>query len=256
MPTSKADGSVRPSANLVISDLSAGYGKTPVVHEVSLSVGRGEIVAVLGPNGAGKSTILKALTGFAALQSGSISIDGQDITRAAPHTLASKGIGYIPQTRDVFEGLTVKENLEMGGYLLPKAAIVSRIEEVLVIFPALAPMLGRAARKLSGGERKMTAVARVMMTRPTLMLLDEPTASLAPALAHRLLEEQITAVARAGAAVLLVEQKAASALAVSDWAYLLVAGRVVRSGDPGTLRSQPDFAATFLGGASSSLRAS
>jgi ABC-type branched-subunit amino acid transport system ATPase component len=161
--------------------------------------------------------------------------------------LAGKGCGYVPQTNDVFGDLTVRENLEMGGYLLNKRAVDGRIEEVLGIFPRLEEMLQRAARKLSGGERKMLAIARVMMLTPRLMLLDEPTANLAPALAHRVLTEHIRTVASTGTAVLLVEQKAAAALEVADWAYLLVAGRVMRSGGPETLRAQHDFAETFLG---------
>jgi branched-chain amino acid transport system ATP-binding protein len=228
-----------------------GYATVPIVEGISLTVGAGEIVALLGPNGAGKSTVLKALVGSAKLMSGSVTVGGADITGTPAHSLASKGCGYVPQNRDVFDELTVRENLEMGGYLLDKPRLETRIQQVGLVFPALTEMMDRAARKLSGGERKMLAIARAMILEPSLMILDEPTANLAPALAQRLLEEQIRAVAGTGAAVLLVEQKATAALAVADWAYLLVAGRIVRSGHPDSLLAQRDFAETFLGASGS-----
>jgi ABC-type branched-subunit amino acid transport system ATPase component len=247
MPTSTGEKGHRPAPFLVVSELSAGYGSVPIVEGASLTVGEGEIVALLGPNGAGKSTLLKAMVGSAKLMSGAVSVGGVDITGTAAHALAAKGCGYVPQNRDVFDELSVRENLEMGGYLLDKRLLEERIEKVGLVFPALTEMMDRAARKLSGGERKMLAIARAMVLEPRLMILDEPTANLAPALAQRLLEEQIRAVARTGTAVLLVEQKARAALAVADWAYLLVAGRIVRSGDPESLLAQSDFAETFLG---------
>ncbi len=255
MPTSR-DEDQRPAPILVLADLCAGYSKSPIVEDVSLTVGSGEVVTLLGPNGAGKSTVLKALIGSAIVLGGAVSVGGNDITSAPAHSLAGKGVGYVPQIRDVFEGLTVKENLEMGAYLLKKDEIPGRIDEVLETFPTLRTMLDRPARKLSGGERKMTAIARVLMARPKLMLLDEPTAGLAPALAERLLEEQIPAIGGSGTGVLLVEQKAASALAVADWAYLMVAGRISRAGHPTVLGSQSDFAEVFLGGQPASLHAS
>jgi ABC-type branched-subunit amino acid transport system ATPase component len=239
----------RPPPHLVVERLSAGYSSVPVIEDVSFTVSSGEIVALLGPNGAGKSTVLKALVGSARLLSGSVTLGGADITGIRPHALADKGCGYVPQNRDVFDDLTVRENLEMGGYLLGKHELEASLVRVTDIFPALRPMMTRAARKLSGGERKMLAIARVLMLKPRMMLLDEPTANLAPALATRLLEEHIRAVAEAGTAVLLVEQKATAALAVACWAYLLVAGRVVRSGHPESLLAQADFADTFLGAA-------
>jgi branched-chain amino acid transport system ATP-binding protein len=242
-----ADGRPRPTPLLKVSGLTAGYSTTPVVQDISFTVGAGEIVALLGPNGAGKSTILKALVGTAKLLQGSVLLGEEEIATAPPHALAKKGCGYVPQSRDVFPDLTVRENLEMGGYLLAKHEIQAGIDEVTEIFEPLTAMMQRRARTLSGGERKMLAIARVMMIRPRLMILDEPTANLAPALAERLLKEHIRTVADTGAAVLLVEQKAAAALEVASWAYLLVAGRIVRSGDPDALRAQSDFAQTFLG---------
>lgn len=251
MPTSTGEPHRRPAPYLAVSELSAGYGSVPIVDDVSLTVGIGEIVTLLGPNGAGKSTVLKALVGSAKLMSGSVTLGGVDITGTPAHLLAGKGCGYVPQNRDVFEDLTVRENLQMGGYLIGKKLLETRLQKVELVFPALTEMMDRAARKLSGGERKMLAIARVMMSEPQLMILDEPTANLAPALAQRLLEEQIRAVAGTGTAVLLVEQKATAALAVADWAYLLVAGRIVRAGHPDSLLAQRDFAEAFLGGSGS-----
>jgi ABC-type branched-subunit amino acid transport system ATPase component len=251
MPTSTADRRLRPPPHLAVSDLSAGYATVPIVEGVSFTVGAGEIVALLGPNGAGKSTVLKALVGSAKLMAGTVTLSGVDITGTPAHSLAGKGCGYVPQSRDVFDDLTVRENLLMGGYLLDRRQLEGRIEKVLHVFPALSSMTDRTARKLSGGERKMLAIARVMMLEPHLMILDEPTANLAPALAERLLQEQIRAVAATGTAVLLVEQKATAALAVADWAYLLVAGRIVRQGHPDDLLAQSDFAEAFLGASGS-----
>jgi branched-chain amino acid transport system ATP-binding protein len=247
MRISGADEQTRPPPHLVITEMSAGYGGAPVVEHVSLTAGHGEIVTLLGPNGAGKSTVLKALVGLAKITAGSVRIGDADITKAPPYSLAAKGCGYVPQTRDVFEELTVLENLEMGGYLLDRRRIRSRIDEVIEVFPDLAKLLPRVARKMSGGERKMLAIARVMVSHPNLMLLDEPTANLAPMVAQRLLDVDIRAVADAGTAVLLVEQKAAVALSAADFAYLLVSGRIVRSGYPAILQAQPDFAEVFLG---------
>lgn len=248
MHTSATDERRRPPPQLVVDGLTAGYGGATVVDDVSFTVGPGEVVALLGPNGAGKSTVLKAMVGQARITAGSVLLGGIDITSVRPHLLAGMGCGYVPQYRDVFDELTVRENLEMGGYLLGKEAIAKRIDDAMEVFPALAGMMDRPARKLSGGEHKMLAIARVMMSQPTLMALDEPTANLAPILGRRLLDEQIRAVVRSGAAVLLVEQRAAAALSVADWVYLLVAGRVVRSGHPAELRAQADFAEVFLGG--------
>jgi len=248
MPISGADEPHRPPPHLIVSEMSAGYNGTPVVENVSLTAGRGEVVTLLGPNGAGKSTVLKALIGLTKMYAGSVVIGDADVTALPPHSLAAMGCGYVPQTRDVFDELTVLENLEMGGYLLDKRTLRQRIDEVAGAFPQLAKMMNRMAQKLSGGERKMLAIAKVVIRHPTLMILDEPTANLAPAFADRLLHEHIRAVADRGTAVLLVEQKAALALSAADWAYLLVAGRIVRSGHPALLQAQPDFAEAFFGG--------
>ena len=165
---------------LEVEGLAAGYGAAPIVSGISLRVGRGEIVSILGPNGAGKSTLLKALVGVIRALQGTVRLDGQTVTNLSADTLARLGLGYVPQVNDIFDALSVAENLEMGGYLLGKREFAARRTEVLAMLPGLRPMLGRNAGKLSGGERKLLAVGRVLMPRPKILILDEPTGSEAP----------------------------------------------------------------------------
>jgi ABC-type branched-subunit amino acid transport system ATPase component len=244
MPISSAE---RPDPVLEVNDLIAGYGAAPIVHGVDVSVGPGEIATIVGPNGAGKSTLLKAITGQCEILGGSVVLDGGDVTGLRGDRLARRGIGYVPQVKDVFGALTVLENLEMGGYLLARREVGARVEEVLEIFPALAAMRTRTASKLSGGERKMLAIGRVLMLRPRVIMLDEPTANLAPALARAVLEDQVRALASAGSAVLLVEQRASEALSVGDWGYLMVAGKLSVAGAAAELLARDDIGQLFLG---------
>jgi ABC-type branched-subunit amino acid transport system ATPase component len=244
MPISSAD---RPEQLLVVEGLIAGYGGAPIVHGVDVSVGLGEIATIVGPNGAGKSTLLKAITGQVEVLGGSVSLDGALVTGLPGEQLARRGIGFVPQVKDVFATLTVVENLEMGGYLLPKNQLAARIDEVLDVFPALAEMRTRTASKLSGGERKMLAIARVLMLQPRVVILDEPTSNLSPALARNVLESQVKALADSGSAVLLVEQKAKEALEIGDWAYVLVAGLVQLSEPAAELLAREDIGELFLG---------
>jgi ABC-type branched-subunit amino acid transport system ATPase component len=246
MPTSS--GSTRASALLRVEDLAAGYGAVPILHGIDLQVGRGEVVSVIGPNGAGKSTLLKAIMGKIAAMQGRIQFDGRDITHMPDHLRARLGLGYVPQTKDVFETLTVRENLEMGGYQLPKAQLPPQVDRVLSMFRDLEPMALRVASKLSGGERKMLAVARVLMLEPSVLVLDEPTSNLSPALSRTVLRDQARRLADGGVAVLLVEQKAFEALKISDWAYVLVTGTTSISGRAGDLLARDDIRETFLGG--------
>jgi ABC-type branched-subunit amino acid transport system ATPase component len=232
---------------LSISGLTAGYGGPPIVHEVDMTVGRGRVAAVVGPNGAGKSTLLKAVLGVARLHGGRIELDGRDVTGVALEKLARLGIGYVPQLDDVFDGLRVRENLDMGGYLANRSQKAERLERVLELFPQLKPRLNRYVDTLSGGERKMTAIARVLMLDPSVLILDEPTASLSPELSRVVLEEQVRALGDLGKAVLLVEQKAVAALGIADWAYMLVRGRVVMSADAQQVLEKPDMREIFLG---------
>jgi len=244
MPTSSAE---RPDPVLVVERLVAGYGGAPIVHGVDVSVGPGEVATIVGPNGAGKSTLLKAITGQVEVLAGTVTLAGKAVTGLPGNKLARRGIGFVPQVKDVFDTLTVEENLDMGGYLLGRTDLEQRRGEVLDVFPALASMRSRRASKLSGGERKMLAIARVLMLQPSVVILDEPTSNLSPALARAVLEEQVAALAAAGSAVLLVEQKAKEALAVGDWGYILVAGLVTLSGPAPELLAREDIGELFLG---------
>ena len=242
---STAEG--RPDPSLRAEGITAGYGNVPVIRDISISVGPREIVAVIGPNGAGKSTLLKSLVGILRLSSGKILLGTDDVTGHPPEDLAKRGVGYVPQVQDIFEPLSVKENLEMGGYLLKDSAIAGRMKEVCDVFPALAPMMRRRADKLSGGERKMLAMGRVLMLDPKVLILDEPTANLAPILADAVLREQVRRLADAGKAVLLVEQRARAALEVANWTVVLVSGVTRLEGSPRDLLERSDFEALFLG---------
>jgi ABC-type branched-subunit amino acid transport system ATPase component len=202
----------------------------------------------VGANGSGKSTFLKSLVGVVRVSAGTVVIGETDMTRKAPEEVARAGVGYVPQVDDVFGPLTVRENLEMGGYLLPARDVKARIAEVTTVFPRLAGMLTRPAGKLSGGERKMLAMGRVLMLQPAVFLLDEPTANLAPAIARTLLEEHVSALAASGAAVLVVEQRARAVLAISDRTYVLAGGEVRMEGTPAELAASPAFVESFLGG--------
>lgn len=244
MPTLSAE---RPEPVLEVTDLVAGYGDAAIVHGVDVSVGAGEVTTIIGPNGAGKSTLLKAITGQVDVMSGAVRLNGKDVTSQRGDRLARSGIGFVPQVNDVFPTLTVLENLEMGGYLVARKHVPARVDEVLAMFPALAEMRSRRAGKLSGGERKMLAIARVLMSHPSVIILDEPTSNLAPSLARSVLEEQVRNLARTGSAVLLVEQRAGEALAVGDWAYLLVAGRVSVSARAREMLAREDIGELFLG---------
>jgi ABC-type branched-subunit amino acid transport system ATPase component len=176
-----------------------------------------------------------------------VKVGDRDLTNSAPEEVARAAVGYVPQVDDVFSPLTVRENLEMGGYLLRRAQVAERVEWVLAIFPRLGRMLGRSAGKLSGGERKMLAMGRVLMLDPALFLLDEPTANLAPIVANALLPEHVRQLATSGAVVLIVEQRAKAVLAISDRSYVLGGGEVRMAGTPAELSARPDFIESFLG---------
>jgi ABC-type branched-subunit amino acid transport system ATPase component len=245
----RVDG--RPAPSLRAEHITSGYGGVPVIRDVSLAVGPGEIVAVIGPNGAGKSTLLKSLIGILRVTEGRILLGDDDVTNHPPEELAKRGVGYVPQVNDIFEPLTVLENLEMGGYLLSNAKIRSRVAQVGDVFPQLPPLLKRRADKLSGGERKMLAIARVLMLDPRVLILDEPTANLSPKLADSLLSEHVKRLAGAGKAVLLVEQRARAALKIADWTSVLVSGQTRLEGRPDELLKREDFEELFLGAGTS-----
>ncbi len=245
MPTSSAE-SARPPHHLEVQNLAGGYGGSRIISGVSLGVGRGEITAIVGPNGAGKSTLIKALVGVIPPLEGVVLHDGKDVTNLKTDELARRGVAYVPQARNVFPTLTVEENLKMGGYLLDKKLVGDRIAEVVERFPILSPLMRRSVHKLSGGEQKLVAVGRVMMMRPTVYILDEPTAGLAEHLSKQLLEEHVARIAESGAAVLLVEQKVRAALECASWGYLLVSGSVRMSAHPSEMLTST-VAEMFLG---------
>jgi ABC-type branched-subunit amino acid transport system ATPase component len=246
MRTSPAE-SDRPAPILLVEGLAAGYDGMPIVSEIDMQVGPKETVTIIGPNGAGKSTLLRTIIGSLPALRGEITYDRQPITNISADKLARIGLGYVPQVRDVFETLTTRENLELGGYLLPRKEVAERIEMVLDRFALLRPLLARTAAKLSGGERKLLAIGRVLMMQPSLLILDEPTANLSPDLARRVLEEDIAALAAAGMAILLVEQRAREALEISDWGYVLAGGRVHLSSASQPLLARADIGEIFLG---------
>ncbi len=254
MPISPAEEiAVRPDARpkvlLDVTNFAVGYGGGAIIDEISLSVGQGELVTVIGPNGSGKSTLLKGLTGRAKVLGGRVLLDDDDVTAMRGDRLCRRGLGFVPQTKDVFATLDVQENLQMGGYLLKRKEVEERIAVVYELFPPLKPMASRTASRLSGGERKMLAMGRVLMLSPKLLLLDEPTAGLSPDLARHLLYEQVPQLVASGVSVLLVEQKALDALSIADYGYVLVAGRVQLEGTGASLLARPDIREVFLGSA-------
>jgi ABC-type branched-subunit amino acid transport system ATPase component len=230
------------------ADLTAGYGGSPVIHGISISVAPGEVVSIVGPNGSGKSTLLKSIVGVVETLSGEVWIGERNVTGWRSEDIARIGVGYVPQVDDVFAPLTVRENLEMGGYLLKARDVSARIDHVLSVFPQLSRMDGRRAGKLSGGERKMLAMGRVLMLSPALVVLDEPTANLAPIIAAEVLQQHVRQLAATGASVLVVEQRARAVLEISDRTYVLGGGQLRMEGTPAELSASPEFVDSFLGG--------
>lgn len=232
---------------LEFRSVTAGYNDIPVTTEISLAVSKAQIVALLGPNGAGKSTLLKALMGEARVFSGSILMRGEDVTGQSPERLAKMGLGYVPQNENVFPSLTVLENLEMGAFLIPRRRVGEKIEAILRQFPPLRPLIRRKVSQLSGGERRLVAIGRALVLSPEVLLLDEPTANLSPINARSVLTEYVTQVAKAGTAVLLVEQRAKEALQIAHHACVMSGGRMEVSGQPSTLLERADIGRLFLG---------
>ena len=235
-------------AVLRATGVTAGYGGDPVIRDITVHVEPGQVVSLVGANGSGKSTLLKSLVGVVRVSAGTVTVGEADVTNRTPEDVARAGVGYVPQVDDVFPPLTVRENLEMGGYLLRPKEVRAQIDRVVAVFPRLGSMLTRQAGKLSGGERKMLAMGRVLMLEPAIFLLDEPTANLAPAIARSLLQEHVRLLAQGGAAVLIVEQRARAVLAISDRTYVLAGGEVRMEGTPAELAVSPAFVESFLGG--------
>jgi branched-chain amino acid transport system ATP-binding protein len=225
----------------------AGYSAADeVLKGVDLEVRPGEIVCVIGPNGAGKSTLLKAIAGLIRPSRGRVELQGADITGLAARDISRRGLAYVPQEHNVFPTMSVRENLEMGGYVDPQGT-EQRIEAAFTRFPVLAAKRRHAARGLSGGERQMLAMAMALMVEPAVLLLDEPSAGLSPVAAEKLFES-ILAIHEGGVSIALVEQNANEALAISDQAYILVDGRNSRTGPAKELAEDPEIRRIFLGG--------
>lgn len=214
---------------LAVSNLHCGYGADEIIHGIDLSVGEREVVSILGPNGCGKSTLVKAVLGYVPVTSGSTEFFGRKVNGWTAEAIMELGIGYVPQLENVFKPMTVHENLEMGGFRLPRHHLESEIARIFAAFPLLAERRRQPAGTLSGGERQLLAMARALMVAPKLLVLDEPSAGLSPIKVAEVFE-QIERIVALGTAVLLIEQNVAVALSISSRAYVLAAGKVVFTG--------------------------
>ena len=226
--------------------MTAGYGNGPdIISTCSINVNRGEIVAILGPNGAGKSTAMKAMLGLLNLKSGSILIDGKDISSLSPQDRVKKGISFVPQTRNVFVGLTVRENLEVGAFLR-NDELIKVIEEIYELFPILKEKRSQIVGELSGGQRQQVALGRALMIKPSVLMLDEPTAGVSPIVMDELFQH-IIKVKETNVAIIMVEQNAKQALSISDRGYVLVTGQNKFEGSGNELLKDPEVRRSFLG---------
>ena len=232
---------------LSLENVNVFYGAIHALRNVSLSVERGEVVTLIGANGAGKSTTLRAITGLLKPRSGRVVFEGQDVAGMAPHVLVARGISMSPEGRGVFANLTVLENLEMGAYLTrSKARLQQDLERAFTLFPRLRERMKQRAGTLSGGEQQMLAMARALMSRPKLLLLDEPSLGLAPIVCHTIFTT-IDEIKAEGTTVLLVEQNASAALKHSDRGYVLETGAVILEGSAATIASNPRVKEAYLG---------
>jgi branched-chain amino acid transport system ATP-binding protein len=232
---------------LEICNLVAGYGRTEVLHGISMAVRAGEIVTMVGANGAGKSTTLRSIFGLTDVRGGTIQFKGRSITGLRPHRVVTHGLALVPQERSIFPTLTVLENLEMGGYTMHRDVVHERAEKVFQRFPRLRERHQQKAGTLSGGERQMLAIGRGLMTDPDLLMLDEPSLGLAPMIVEAVFE-QIQLIHASGTTVFLVEQNARRALSIADRAYLLELGRIRHQGSGQELLDDPEVQRAYLGG--------
>ena len=226
--------------------MTAGYGGVDIIKNCTLEVKKGEIVVVIGPNGAGKSTAMKAMLGMLDLKEGIVKYNDKDITKLTPQDRVKLGIAFVPQTKNVFTGMTVEENLEMGAFLRDDN-IYQTIDQVYDLFPVLKEKRKQSAGELSGGQRQQVAFGRAMMTKPTVLMLDEPTAGVSPIIMDELFK-RIIEVGKTGVAIIMVEQNAKQALSIADRGYALVNGENRRDGSGQELLNDPDVRKSFLGG--------
>jgi len=227
-------------------NMTGGYGGADIISSCTINVNKGEIVAILGPNGAGKSTAMKAMLGLLNLKSGKVSIDGKDISKLSPQDRVKEGISFVPQTRNVFTGLSVQENLEMGAYLREEH-VEEIINEIYELFPVLKEKKFQIVGELSGGQRQQVALGRALMTKPSVLMLDEPTAGVSPIVMDELFDH-ILKVKKTNVAIIMVEQNAKQALSIADRGYVLVTGENKFSGTGKELLNDPEVRRSFLGG--------
>ncbi|ARO32395.1 branched-chain amino acid ABC transporter ATP-binding protein (plasmid) [Rhizobium sp. NXC14] len=233
-------------AFLIGETMTGGYGPVDILHGCTIAVERGEIAVIVGPNGAGKSTAMKAVFGMLPLRGGSVKLDGEDITHLSPQGRVAKGMAFVPQTHNIFPSLSVEENLEMGAFLR-NDDIRDTMEQIYALFPILREKRRQSAGELSGGQRQQVAVGRALMTKPNILMLDEPTAGVSPIVMDELFD-RIIEISRTGVSILMVEQNAQQALNIADKGYVLVQG-ANRHADTGeALMADPVVRKTFLGG--------
>ena len=231
---------------LSCTNMTGGYGGEDIIHGCDIEVDRNQIVVIVGPNGAGKSTAMKAMLGMISLKEGSLILDGSDISKLTPQDRVAAGIAFVPQTMNIFSELTVEENLEMGAFLR-EDNVKETIEEIYNLFPAMKDKRNQLAGELSGGQRQQVAVSRALMTRPKVLMLDEPTAGVSPIVMKEIFERIIT-IKNSGVAIVIVEQNAKQALNISDFGYVLVGGENKFSGEGQALLNNQEVRKSFLGG--------